>query len=60
MDITTPTDATLTPSSAPGEVNEQIDAACDVCGAPIGAERLEALPGTKRCVLCAAGRQAMR
>lgn len=26
---------------------------CAVCGEPIGAERLEALPGTSRCVRCA-------
>ncbi|MDD9368767.1 MAG: TraR/DksA C4-type zinc finger protein [Acidimicrobiales bacterium] len=27
---------------------------CERCGGPIGAERLEALPGTVRCVGCAA------
>lgn len=27
---------------------------CEVCGSAIGAERLEALPGTRRCVSCAA------
>ncbi|QGG94714.1 TraR/DksA family transcriptional regulator [Actinomarinicola tropica] len=26
---------------------------CAVCGGPIGAERLDALPGTTRCVRCA-------
>lgn len=26
---------------------------CEVCGDPIGAERLEALPGVSRCVRCA-------
>ena len=30
---------------------------CDGCGGPIGAERLEALPATTRCVVCAAGRR---
>jgi DnaK suppressor protein len=29
-------------------------AACRSCGAPIGAERLAALPGTRVCVTCAA------
>jgi RNA polymerase-binding transcription factor DksA len=28
--------------------------ACAHCGAPIGMERLEALPGTSRCVACTA------
>lgn len=27
---------------------------CERCGGPIGVERLEALPGTTRCVTCAA------
>jgi RNA polymerase-binding transcription factor DksA len=27
---------------------------CEQCGGPIGIERLEALPGTTRCVTCAA------
>lgn len=27
---------------------------CEVCGRPIGVERLEALPGATRCVHCAA------
>ena len=27
---------------------------CERCGGPIGMERLEALPGTTRCVTCAA------
>ncbi|HET9078611.1 MAG TPA: TraR/DksA C4-type zinc finger protein [Acidimicrobiales bacterium] len=29
---------------------------CEVCGAAIGAERLAALPATRRCVGCARGR----
>lgn len=29
---------------------------CDVCGAPIGAERLTALPWASRCVRCASTR----
>ena len=26
---------------------------CEVCGGPIGAERLDALPATRRCIRCA-------
>lgn len=29
---------------------------CDPCGKPIGMARLEAIPGTTRCVNCAGGR----
>ncbi|HEV2889923.1 MAG TPA: TraR/DksA family transcriptional regulator [Frankiaceae bacterium] len=29
--------------------------ACERCGAPIGAERLAALPATRLCIACAAG-----
>ncbi|CAN5607037.1 hypothetical protein BH10ACT1_BH10ACT1_19360 [soil metagenome] len=29
---------------------------CEVCGRPIGLERLAAVPGTRRCVACAATR----
>jgi DnaK suppressor protein len=42
------------------EVSDDADfGVCERCGLPIGVERLEALPGTTRCVLCAAGRPAM-
>ena len=47
---------------------EEIDAAlkrvdagtygtCEACGTPIGAERLEARPTARVCILCAASRQ---
>ena len=29
--------------------------ACEICGSPIGEERLEALPATRRCIRCARG-----
>jgi RNA polymerase-binding transcription factor DksA len=35
-------------------VDEPGAGACEGCGGPIGAERLLALPGTARCVTCAA------
>ena len=28
---------------------------CETCGGPIGAERLDALPATRRCIGCASG-----
>jgi RNA polymerase-binding transcription factor DksA len=31
---------------------------CEVCGQPIGDERLAALPTTRRCVTCASARQS--
>jgi RNA polymerase-binding transcription factor DksA len=30
--------------------------ACEVCGRPIGLERLQTVPGTRRCVTCASVR----
>jgi RNA polymerase-binding transcription factor DksA len=33
---------------------------CDVCGGPVGEERLEALPWAVRCVSCAAPHRAPR
>ena len=33
---------------------------CEVCGAPITVERLQAVPGTRRCVTCAATASARR
>jgi DnaK suppressor protein len=33
---------------------------CDVCGGPVGEERLEALPWAVRCVVCAAPHRAPR
>ncbi|MCZ4537731.1 TraR/DksA C4-type zinc finger protein [Gordonia terrae] len=33
---------------------------CEDCGEPIGAERLEVLPATRRCVRCAARNQSRR
>jgi RNA polymerase-binding transcription factor DksA len=33
---------------------------CDVCGRPVGSERLEALPWAVRCVSCAAPHRAPR
>jgi DnaK suppressor protein len=33
------------------------DGSCESCGAPIGAERLEARPTARTCIACAAGRR---
>ncbi len=38
------------------KVGEGTHGTCDVCGGPIGSERLEAFPWSTRCVACAARR----
>lgn len=45
-------DAALAASTEPGF------GACAACGAPIGRERLEAVPATRACVTCAAAGRA--
>ena len=35
------------------DAREAAEKLCEKCGKPIGAARLEALPATKMCVLCA-------
>lgn len=41
---------------AEAKLDEGTYGSCDVCGAPIGKERLEALPWATHCVNCAAQR----
>ena len=41
-------------SSVQAELRSGIEPACTDCGAPIGLERLEALPSARRCIRCAA------
>ena len=36
-------------------VDDERFGSCERCGRPIGRERLEAVPATRRCVACAAG-----
>lgn len=36
------------------EIDDRSSGACQRCGRPIGWPRLQALPGTRRCVRCAA------
>src|SRR5687768_7355623 len=44
------------PSQAPDEESGDWQAAvlCEICREPIAPERLDAIPGTKRCAVCAA------
>ncbi|MDX3239158.1 TraR/DksA C4-type zinc finger protein [Streptomyces sp. ME03-5709C] len=44
--------------AALGRVEEGVYGSCEVCGRPIGRERLLALPLGGRCVGCSAGRQS--
>ena len=44
-------------SRAREKVGESSYGHCDVCGGPIGDERLEALPWAVRCVLCASAKR---
>ncbi len=41
--------------AAAGRAGTAAAGSCTVCGSPIGADRLEALPATDRCVRCAPG-----